>query len=108
AAEPAARGRIARAVGVGLTLLAGALLAAAAPVAMARLGDLSAAAWAALAAGLLLWAAVLGAMLLWRADPAGAAVTATIIAVLGHGVAAGLAAPAMHSLWLSSAAAAAL
>jgi 4-amino-4-deoxy-L-arabinose transferase-like glycosyltransferase len=102
---PPAEGLAARAVGGGGMLAVGVLFAAAAPVAMARLHDASAAPWAVLAGVLTLAAAGLGAVLLWRRHSLVAAGAACVLGALGHGALAGGVLPALHPLWLSSAAA---
>ena len=99
-----AEGPIVRGLGVGVTVLVAAAFAGAGFWAMARLGDASGAAWAVIAAALFLAAGVGGGALLWRRRPAAACVAAAALAALGHGALAGGLAPALHPLWLSSAA----
>jgi 4-amino-4-deoxy-L-arabinose transferase-like glycosyltransferase len=106
--SPPAQGAAARAAGAGLLLMVGVVFAAAAPVAMARLGDASAALWAVAAGLLTLGAAGAGAVLLWRRRALAAAGVACVLGALGHGALAGAVLPGLHPLWLSSAAAAAL
>ena len=98
-------GRRARLAGMALTVVVGVAFAIAAPVAMVRLKDVSAAPWAALAGLLTLAASLGGALLLWRARGAAAVMAAGLVAALGHGVQAGAVIPGLHPLWLSSAAA---
>jgi 4-amino-4-deoxy-L-arabinose transferase-like glycosyltransferase len=100
-----AAGRTVRVLGAALILLVGAVFAAAAPVAMARLGDVSGAPWAILAGALFLAAAGAGATLLWRQRALAAALAASVLGALGHGVLAGKVLPALRPLWLSTAAA---
>jgi 4-amino-4-deoxy-L-arabinose transferase-like glycosyltransferase len=103
-----ATGRIARTVGVALTLIVTLAFVVAGPLAMARLHDFSPAPWALTAALLFLAAGVGGAVLLWRRRAVEAALAASLAAALGHGVVAGAVLPGLHPLWLSSAAAQAL
>ena len=98
-------GPIVRGVGAGLTILLAAAFAVVGFWAMARLGDASGLPWAVVAALLFLAAGVGGAVLLWRRRPAAACVAAAVLAALGHGALSGGLAPALHPLWLSSAAA---
>jgi len=100
-----ATGRRVRLAGMALTVVVGLVFAVAAPVAMVRVKDVSAAPWAALAALLILAASLGGALLLWRARGAAAVMAAGLVAALGHGVLAGAVIPNLHPLWLSSAAA---
>jgi 4-amino-4-deoxy-L-arabinose transferase-like glycosyltransferase len=105
-AEPL--GRSARWSGALLGVTAGLTFAVAGFVAMSRLGDDSGWPWAAIAAVLFLFAAGLGAGLLIREQPVAAVTGSAIVALLAHGVLAGLLAPALRPLWLSSRAARAL
>jgi 4-amino-4-deoxy-L-arabinose transferase-like glycosyltransferase len=107
-APPPADGAIARAVGAGLTLLVAVVFAVAPPLAMARLGDVSGAPWAAISGLLFLSAGIAGAIWLWRRQAMTAMAAASLAAALGHGVLAGAVLPALHPLWLSAAAARAL
>ena len=107
-AEPVAAGPAARMVGAALTLGAGLAFASLGPVAMARTGDLSGAPWALVAGSLFIFAATVGTLGLWRRRAASGALAACVAAAVGHGVLAGAVAPALHPLWLSSAAADAL
>jgi 4-amino-4-deoxy-L-arabinose transferase-like glycosyltransferase len=104
-AAPSSEGLLARMIGAGLVLLAGLAFAAAAPVAIARLEDASAAPWAVTAGVLLLGAAAFGAVMLWRRRAALAIAGAGVAAALGHGALAGGVIPNLHPLWISTAAA---
>jgi 4-amino-4-deoxy-L-arabinose transferase-like glycosyltransferase len=106
--SPPADGRVARAAGAALLLVFAVIFALAAPAAMARLGDLSGAPWALVAALLFVAAAAGGAVLLRRRRALAAAVVASLAGALGHGALAGGVLPALRPLWLSSAAARAL
>ena len=97
-----------RLIGAALAAMAGLLLAVVGYVAMSRLGDYAGGPWAALAAVLFLAAAGFGAAMLLRKRAQAAVAGAAIIALLAHGVLAGLLAPALRPLWLSSRAARAL
>jgi 4-amino-4-deoxy-L-arabinose transferase-like glycosyltransferase len=101
---PPAEGPIARLAGAGLALLGGIAFAATGPAAMLRLKDTSGLPWAVLSGGLFVAAGVGGAYLLWRRRPARALTAASVAAALGHGALAGGLLPALHPLWLSSAA----
>jgi 4-amino-4-deoxy-L-arabinose transferase-like glycosyltransferase len=94
-------GRLARGVGVALTLIGALVFAATGPVAMARLRDASATAFAAPAVLLFLAAGGLGAGLLWRGRPGTAVLAASLAAAFGHGLLAGAVAPRLNPLWLS-------
>jgi 4-amino-4-deoxy-L-arabinose transferase-like glycosyltransferase len=100
----AAQGPIVRGLGAGVASLVAVAFAVAGFWAMARLGDSSGAPWAVVAAALFLTAGIGGGVLLWRRRPAAACVAAGALAALGHGALAGGLAPALHPLWLSSAA----
>lgn len=99
-AEPL--GRTARWTGAALGLLAAALLAAAGPVVLMRLGDAGGTAWAALAAGLFAAAGIASAVLLIKGFSRRALIAGAALAVAGHGALAGGLAPAVRPLWLSS------
>ena len=105
-AEPL--GRYARWSGAALAVFTGLLFAIVGFVAMSRLGDYSGWPWAALAAVLFLAAAGLGAWMLLRKRAVEAVAVSAICALVAHGVLAGLLAPALRPLWLSSRAAKAL
>ncbi|MDB5481464.1 MAG: 4-amino-4-deoxy-L-arabinose transferase [Caulobacteraceae bacterium] len=94
-----------RAIGAGLVVVVGIVFAIAAPVAMARLGDFSGAAWAFAAGLLFLLAASAGAVLLGRRRAAAAALAASVAGALGHGALVGGVLPSLRPLWLSTAAA---
>lgn len=102
---PPADGPRVRAIGAGLVVVVGIVFAIAAPVAMARLGDFSGAAWAFAAGLLFLLAASAGAVLLGRRRAAAAALAASVAGALGHGALVGGVLPSLRPLWLSMAAA---
>jgi 4-amino-4-deoxy-L-arabinose transferase-like glycosyltransferase len=105
-------GQMTRAIGAALTLLIGLAFAGAAPAALARLGPGAATPAAilgsVLATALFLASGLGGALLLWRNEAVRAVLAASLAAVLGHGVLAGVVAPDLRPLWLSSAADSAL
>ncbi len=101
-------GRVARWLGVGLAILAAAIFAAIGPLAMDRLDDWTGAGWAGLAAVLFLLSGAGGSWLLLRGRAALAVIAAGALAVAAHGVLAGVFAPSLRPLWLSSRAARAL
>lgn len=103
-----AQGRLVRILGAVVTVLVATVFAGAGFWAMARLRDISGAPWAVAAAVLFMAAGVGGGVLMWRRRPAAACVVACALASLGHGALAGGLGPALHPLWLSSAAARAL
>jgi hydroxymethylglutaryl-CoA lyase len=98
-------GRVSRWAGAGVTLLGGLLFAVSGFLAMSSLRDFNGAPWAAVAAVLFLAAAGLGAWLLLKARAATAVAVAGTLALAAHGVLAGVFAPALRPLWLSSRAA---
>jgi 4-amino-4-deoxy-L-arabinose transferase-like glycosyltransferase len=105
---PATASGLARALGAGLTVMGAVIFAAIGPAAMVRLGDLSGAPWALVAALAFAAAAAVGAILMWRGRPAAGVIAATAAAAVGHGALAGGVLPDLHALWLSTAAAQAL
>lgn len=101
-------GRTSQVVGMALFLIAGVLFAAAGPVAMTRLQDYSGLPRAIVVSALFLAAAAGGCWLFSKGEATKAFALAAVLALMAHGVLAGLLAPALRPLWLSSRAARAL
>jgi 4-amino-4-deoxy-L-arabinose transferase-like glycosyltransferase len=101
-------GTLSRRLGAALAVGAGLVLAAAPPLAMARLGDASGAVWAGLAGALFMAAALAGAWLLLSGRAAQSLIVAATCAVAAHAILLGAFAPTLRPLWLSSRAAKAL
>jgi 4-amino-4-deoxy-L-arabinose transferase-like glycosyltransferase len=98
------KGRWTRAVGAGLSVLAGLVFAALAFVAMSEYGagagdDIT---WAALAGGLAVAAGLAGAVALLERSSRAAMVIAGALGVLAHGALVGGLAPNLEPLWLST------
>ncbi|MGH6993004.1 MAG: phospholipid carrier-dependent glycosyltransferase, partial [Caulobacteraceae bacterium] len=101
--EPMSRG--ARIAGAVLAILAGLLIAALGPAALANLSFPPPWPWAAAAASLALAAALAGAVLLLRGRPLAGLGASILLAVVGHDVLAAGLVPRLAPLWLSQRAA---
>jgi len=94
-------GRVSRALGAGLSVLAGLVLAAAAIYLHVEHGDPSDIPWTAITALLFLAAGAVGAVLLMRRTAAIALVTAGAIGILAHAALVGALAPRLEPLLLA-------
>ena len=101
AALRAPLGRISRAIGAGLSGLAGLVFAAVAIYLQVEYGDPSDVAWTAITALLFLAAGLAGAVLLMRKTAALALVTAGAVGVLAHAALVGVLVPRLEPLLLS-------
>jgi 4-amino-4-deoxy-L-arabinose transferase-like glycosyltransferase len=101
-------GRLSCLAGAALVGIVSLLLAAAAPLAMARLGDWGPAPWAAIAAALFLAAGAAGALILVRGNSLRALLASGALGMAGHAILLAAVAPALTPLWLSDRAARAL
>ena len=95
-------GRVSRAAGAGLGLLAGGALAVAGMVLASRYGSASSLAWAITAAILLAGAALAGLLILSERGARAALVSAGLLGIAGHDVLAAGLAPSLTPFWVSS------
>jgi 4-amino-4-deoxy-L-arabinose transferase-like glycosyltransferase len=94
-------GAASRWIGAGLLVLAALVMAAAGPLAMARLGDWNGAPWAVLAGVLFVAAAGVGAAFLLRRRSGRAVVIGGALGLAAHGVVLAAVVPSLRPLWLS-------